>query len=574
MLNYSLFDAHPGSGSRFTYGLNTPEQQERFLADLKQEHFPVDPGFLYFADMVYKLCAHYAQNPDTNRFAFYEEALCLLVAQGAQINYLSSTLQTPLDLLHNTPLAKVLIDAGALTGPEFSQKYMYFHRNTYDHPFGYDFLSFAAKKRDMFHLEALLQQPDTDVDHQDRRGFTALMYALVPLKGLPVDLEVVRYLLVHGAYPNHRAKYGISVLQLAVDLGDLDVLQCLIDFGMELNPTSKDSKGKALPDYFNQGLYYRPLAFRQHQLIQSATDPVISEALCTYSQAYLKQLLALGMTIDASIIARAPSIEPDWPLRQTERCSLRLKRRRLEAGYLSYFEQKKAELLAYFPEFAPIEGASEEELQQKEDPLYYRLPLAYRCFAKVMGKRPPPYLFGCDTYDFYYGIECFDDADRYRDIKSPVDVRVSDFGIVAPNGDSDYFYYRLLRFLSVGNGNKYAMTFYRYDFSEDPVVYLLNSELYYTLHNGGRPRSSGYSLMEWLDISFETLFEAKANGTYDANARAYDRIDRTAHRLYKVVEPNFATLPIPRWAQEEVIERYRRWMPEKHPVFRRSSPDA
>ena len=74
MLNYSLFDEHSGSGSRFTYALHTPEQQERFLADLKQEH--------------------------------------LLVAQGAQINYLSSTLQTPLDLLHNTPLPSYLETPG------------------------------------------------------------------------------------------------------------------------------------------------------------------------------------------------------------------------------------------------------------------------------------------------------------------------------------------------------------------------------------------------------------------------------------------------------------------------------
>jgi ankyrin repeat protein len=89
----------------------------------------------------------------------------------------------------------------------------------------------AAAQGNDYVVYNMLQVPGVNVDVEDRRGYTALMMAI--LRG---DPTIVLRLLAAGANPNRRVPVnGITPLLLAMEQGNLEIVKTLIDAGANVN---------------------------------------------------------------------------------------------------------------------------------------------------------------------------------------------------------------------------------------------------------------------------------------------------------------------------------------------------
>ncbi|CAM0955508.1 unnamed protein product [Alopecurus aequalis] len=96
-------------------------------------------------------------------------------------------------------------------------------------------LAAAAKKLEV--CEFLVEDIRVDVDAFDKCGRTPLVWA-IGCKGAQVD--IVRYLLDHGANPNNVDKIGFTPLHEATKLGLCEVVELLLSGGAYVNPFSSN----------------------------------------------------------------------------------------------------------------------------------------------------------------------------------------------------------------------------------------------------------------------------------------------------------------------------------------------
>jgi ankyrin repeat protein len=101
-------------------------------------------------------------------------------------------------------------------------------------------ITYAAKASDVGLVSTLLQK-GADIDHvsgpddeyASGRNTNALHHAV-----LESNLEMIRFLINQGADPNVNIGGARSILQLATDLGDMEVIQVLIEAGADCNKAS------------------------------------------------------------------------------------------------------------------------------------------------------------------------------------------------------------------------------------------------------------------------------------------------------------------------------------------------
>jgi ankyrin repeat protein len=101
-------------------------------------------------------------------------------------------------------------------------------------------IAYAAKASDVGLVSTLLQK-GADIDHvsfssdEHSRDYNinALYYAVSER-----NLEMIRFLINQGADPNVNMEGARSILQLATDLGDMEIIQVLIEAGADCNKTS------------------------------------------------------------------------------------------------------------------------------------------------------------------------------------------------------------------------------------------------------------------------------------------------------------------------------------------------
>jgi ankyrin repeat protein len=154
--------------------------------------------------------------------------LSLLLDAGQNINQISRSLrQAPITALaiavedSNHEMITFLLNAGADPSLDSS-------------------IAYAAKASDVGLVSALLQK-GADIDHVSDlddeyaigRNINALHHAV-----LESNLEMIRFLINQGADPNVNMGDARSILQLATDLGDMQMIQVLIEAGADCNKAS------------------------------------------------------------------------------------------------------------------------------------------------------------------------------------------------------------------------------------------------------------------------------------------------------------------------------------------------
>lgn len=406
-------------------------------AGLERHAAVLDPGFLYFRTLFYDVSLYYAhfvqqQSPLAPRLL---AVLTFLLEQGHDPNRVSYYLRTALDEVRSTPAESILKAFGALdyaavydqrkADPSWSfylPPQAQFIDFELDSTMGFDArypqqkvlnawgdtrLSVAVRQGDLETVKRCIDE-GADVNFADHEGFTCLMHGLIPklsyvmdhdrlnhyAKGelpssfngvriiqdyqenffLPVNSALITLLLDAGANPNHEALYGASVSQLALDLGDSQILAMLTQNGMLRQTPSPE-------------LTERPLAYQQQvlRLIQQY-------GLDIYDHIQHKAVIQ-------AILNRSNQYTPPEPQTAVQVQDPK------EAFYMQEILKYATPLNALYDEEL-YEGVSEAEIADFEMQWEFRLPAAYRAFLKVMGKKHPEYLFGdslghplCSTFD-------------------------------------------------------------------------------------------------------------------------------------------------------------------------------
>ncbi|KAM3347479.1 hypothetical protein ACQJBY_021435 [Aegilops geniculata] len=96
-------------------------------------------------------------------------------------------------------------------------------------------LHLAASGQNLEVCEYLVEDVGVNVDAVDEAGRTPLVWAII-VKGGQVD--IVRYLLDHGANPDNAGRTGITPLHEAVERGHCEVLELLLSRGAYVDPFS------------------------------------------------------------------------------------------------------------------------------------------------------------------------------------------------------------------------------------------------------------------------------------------------------------------------------------------------
>ena len=85
----------------------------------------------------------------------------------------------------------------------------------------------AAEKGVVTTVKLLLEKSNTDVNHVNKLGWTALMEAVVLSDGGPAQQQIVELLLAHGADANISDREGVTALQHAQSKGFNEIAQVL-----------------------------------------------------------------------------------------------------------------------------------------------------------------------------------------------------------------------------------------------------------------------------------------------------------------------------------------------------------
>ncbi len=132
----------------------------------------------------------------------------LLLDAGAEVDARDRRLDTPFlaaGRAGNAPLLELLAAAGA--DPALTNRY------------GGTALIPACERGHLDAVRVLLTQTDVDVNHVNHLGWTGLMEAVVLADGGPVQQEIVRLLLAHGADASNPDLEGVTPLEHARRLG-------------------------------------------------------------------------------------------------------------------------------------------------------------------------------------------------------------------------------------------------------------------------------------------------------------------------------------------------------------------
>ncbi|KAM0830123.1 hypothetical protein ACQ4PT_066423 [Festuca glaucescens] len=106
-----------------------------------------------------------------------------------------------------------------------------------DHGVGALHLAAACKKAEV--CEYLVEDVRVDVDAVDINGRTPLVWAIT-CKGGHVDLDIVGYLLDHGANPDNVDKTGFTPLHEATKIGHCAAVELLLSRGAYVDPFSTE----------------------------------------------------------------------------------------------------------------------------------------------------------------------------------------------------------------------------------------------------------------------------------------------------------------------------------------------
>ena len=88
-----------------------------------------------------------------------------------------------------------------------------------------------AAEKGYLELVQELVKTDININHTNWVGWTPLLEAIVLRDGGPVQQEIVRVLLEHGASPHLTDKYGKTPLELARKLGYTEIANLLVAAG-------------------------------------------------------------------------------------------------------------------------------------------------------------------------------------------------------------------------------------------------------------------------------------------------------------------------------------------------------
>lgn len=89
----------------------------------------------------------------------------------------------------------------------------------------------AAEKGYVELVRELLETTEVNVNHTNWVGWTPLLEAVILRDGGPVQQEIVKLLLEHGANPQMTDKYGKTPRELAVELGYMEIATLLTEAG-------------------------------------------------------------------------------------------------------------------------------------------------------------------------------------------------------------------------------------------------------------------------------------------------------------------------------------------------------
>jgi ankyrin repeat protein len=154
--------------------------------------------------------------------------LSLLLDAGQNINQISRSLRQA----HITALVIAVEDS--------NHEMITFLLNAGADPSLGSSIVYAAKASDVGLVSALLQK-GADIDHVSDpddeyaigRNTNALHHAV-----LESNLEMIRFLINQGADPNVNMRKTRSIIKLATDLGDMEIVQVLIEAGADCNSAS------------------------------------------------------------------------------------------------------------------------------------------------------------------------------------------------------------------------------------------------------------------------------------------------------------------------------------------------
>ncbi len=143
-----------------------------------------------------------------------------LIDAGADIDQQDETCFNPFlhGCIHNDlELVRIMVAAGAdLT------------RRT---RFGGNGLTPASEKGHVDIVRELLTTTDINVNLTNFLGWTALIEAIILRDGGPVQQEIVRLLLEHGANPGLTDKWGVTPIELAREKGYTEIVDLLVEYG-------------------------------------------------------------------------------------------------------------------------------------------------------------------------------------------------------------------------------------------------------------------------------------------------------------------------------------------------------
>ena len=220
------------------------------------------------------------------------EIMSLLLAKGADVNFLGRDGETPLMDANTAEKVKLLVTRGAQVNITDKE--------------GRTALMHAVDRGDVEVVEALLQA-GADASVVNREGATALMYALQkPSPYNPQEtakltkrrIEAARLLLLRGKLGDVNApdKNGETLLMRAINLGETELLKALLDRGADANRSDVLGRTSVILAYEKnetaiQELLKGKAKKRQPQPVLNA---FLQAAIGKKDQAKVKELLKAG----------------------------------------------------------------------------------------------------------------------------------------------------------------------------------------------------------------------------------------------------------------------------------------
>ena len=220
------------------------------------------------------------------------EIMSLLLAKGADVNFLGRDGETALMEVNSAEKVRLLVARGAQV-------------NTRDKE-ARTALMFAVDRGDVEVVEALLQA-GADASVVNEKGAPALMYALQepspynreePAKLMKRRIEAARLLLSSGSVGdiNAQNEHGETVLMRAVNLGEPELVKALLDHGADVNRNDVLGSTAVILAYEKdqtaiQELLQRKANRRQPRLVLNA---FLRAAVGRKDQAKVKELLKAG----------------------------------------------------------------------------------------------------------------------------------------------------------------------------------------------------------------------------------------------------------------------------------------